>query len=354
MIAGLVGRIRLFCMRAPHLLRLALVLCLVFPAPAAWAGQTKTVAYFEKGQFWLFSRSYSALQDVLRQHSFQYVFPEQLHRSPGWDADDERMDREARELLASDADIIVAAGTSAVKALLRVTHNEKPVIGIALADPVAAGIMLADGASVCPSFTAEVFPNRWRSMYRMFHDVIGFKRLGLMYPEGPDGRVYAALDDAYAVAREQGFEIVEAVIPDEKPASCSKGVEELHKKGADSFFISPLVCFDWTENNPTALLAKIHAYKMPTFARDGSLFVQGGALMGSATWDISPSVNRIADAMDRICAGASPDSVRMVVSPEPRIAINLEAAAQLGITFPFDVLLVADEIYEHTAVPHFE
>lgn len=315
----------------------------------------KKVAYFEKGSFWLFKQSYASLQQSLKQRpAFQYSYPDGLHKSPGWDADNARMDAEARALLAGDADIIIAAGTSAVKALLHVTRNEKPIIGIALADPVAAGIMSQEGQSPVSSFTTEVFPNRWRSMYRVFHDVVGFRRLGIMYPQGPDGRVYAAVDDAYSVAREQRFEIVEAIIPDENTPSCRAGIEELHRKGADSFFISPLVCFDWSENDPSELLKLIHGYKMPTFARDGSLFVQGGALMGFSTWDFSPSANRLADTIEKIFRGASPDSIRMVVSPEPRIAINLQAAAELGIAFPFDVLLVADEIYEKTIVPHLE
>ena len=315
----------------------------------------KKVAYFEKGPFWLYKQSYASLQQALKQRTaFRYSYPDSLYKSPGWDVDDARMDMEARALLAGDADIIIAAGTSAVRALLRVTSNEKPVIGIALADPVAAGIMSQEGNSPVPSFTTEVFPNRWRSMYRVFHDVVGFKRLGIMYPQGPEGRVYAAVDDAYSVAQEQHFGIVESIIPDETPASCRAGIEELHKKGADSFFISPLVCFDWSETDPSGLLKLLHGYKMPTFARDGSLFVQGGALIGFSTWDFSPSANRLADAIETICQGTSPDSIHMVISPEPRIAINLQAAAELGIVFPFDVLLVADEIYEKTIAPHLE
>jgi ABC-type uncharacterized transport system substrate-binding protein len=333
-----------------------LSLCVLNLVPAhANDLQPKKVAYFEKGSFWLFKQSYASLQQALKQRpAFQYSYPDSLHKSPGWDTDDARMDAEARALLAGDADIIIAAGTSAVKALLRVTKNEKPIIGIALADPVAAGLLSQEGHSPVPSFTAEVFPNRWRSMYRVFHEVVGFKRLGIMYPKGAEGRVYAAVDDAHAVAQEQHFEIIESIIPDENTASCRAGIEELHKKGADSFFISPLVCFDWSENDPSDLLKLIHGYNMPTFARDGSLFVQGGALMGFSTWDFSPSANRLADAIEKICQGASPNSIQMIIPPEPLIAINLQSAVELGLTFPFDVLLVADEIYEKTTVPHME
>lgn len=354
------GRLR---MQAPRFF-LLLAVCILTICSGHFVGaapafktdaRSMTVAYFEKGPFWLFKHSYAALrQQLSARPAFRYAYPERLRRSPGWDADDARMDAEARALLSSDADIIIAAGTSAAKALLRVGGEGKPVLGIALADPVAAGLMTENGEPLSPLFTAEVFPGRWRSMYRVFHDVIGFHKLGIMYPKGSEGRVYAAVDDAYLEAAAHGFSIVEAVIPDENTDSCRAGIEELHRKGADSFFISPLVCFDWSSNDPSELLNLLHGYHMPTFARDGSLFVQGGALMGFSTWDFTPSAKRMAETVERICQGTSPAAIRMVVSPEPRIVLNLQTADELGIVFPFDVLLDADEIYEHTTAPHLE
>ncbi len=320
----------------------------------ATSAKPKTIAYFEKGNFWLYTQSYKSLQQALHEVSVACIYPKQLHISPGWQMSEAQMDVAALSLLNSDADIIIAAGTSAVNALLRVTQGQKPIIGIALADPVASGFMQADGLTNYPSFVAEVFPHRWSSMYQVFHAVIGFKKLGLMYAQGAEGRIYAAVDDALAVAKERNFSIVEAIIPDESPQSCRQGIEELHKKGADSFFMSPLVCFDWSEHDPSALLRLIHEYNMPSFARDGSPFVQGGALMGFATWDFTPSARRVAKAIVDIFHGVKPHELRLVATPEPQIALNLQAAKELDIVFPFDLLLSADQIYEKTLPPNME
>ncbi len=316
--------------------------------------KSKTIAYFERGNFWLYTKSYKSLQEALHEIPVACAYPKALHVSPGWHMNEAQMDVAALSLLNSDADIIIAAGTSAVNALLRVTDGQKPIVGIALADPVASGFMQADGLSLHPSFVAEVFPNRWSSMYQVFHAVIGFKRLGLMYPQGAEGRIYAAVDDAFAVAKEKNFSIIEAIIPDESPESCRQGIEELHKKGADSFFMSPLVCFDWSEHDPSALLKLIHEYNMSSFARDGSPFVQGGALMGFATWDFTPSARRVAKAILDIFHGVKPHELRLVVTPEPQIALNLQVAKELDIVFPFDLLLSADQIYEKTSPPNME
>lgn len=313
------------------------------------------VAYFENGPFWLFTRSYDALRQALHAGpAYTYSFPERLRKSPGWDASTMQMDAAARQLLESGADIIVAAGTSAAHALMRAGVSTKPILGIGLADPVAAGLMTKSGQALAPMFTTEVFPDRWRSMYRVFHEVVGFTTLGIMYPDSPEGHLYAAATDARAVAREAGFSLAEAVIANESPDACRAGIEDLRRQGANAFFIPPLVCFDWSANDPTPLLDLLHGYGMPTFARDGSIFVQGGAFMGFSTWNFAPSAARQAEAVEATLQGLAPADIRMVVQSEPRIAINLQVAKKLSIALPFDILLAADELYESIVPPKLD
>lgn len=329
------------------------VLCNILSFSAAYAAQnTKKIAYFEQGEFWLFNYTYDALKVALQKRNVTVEYPEALHVSPGWNATTSETEAYAKKLLQSDADIIIAAGTSAVNTLLSISDGNKPIIGIALADPMAAGVMKTPTDSGRDDFNCEVIPNRWKNMYYVFHEIIGFKKLGVMYPEGKEGRIYAAVDDAEAVAAELGFELVHAVIPSETEEDCSKGLDELHQQGADAFFISPLLCFDWSVTDPSALIKKAHAYDMPTFARDGSHFVQGGALMGFATWDFTPTGEKLADTVQAVFAGKSPREVSMLGTSEPVIALNLQVARELGLDISFDLLLAADEIYEITEKPN--
>ncbi len=343
----------------------ALVLMFSFLTPyTAYATKNnnkKTVAYMENGEFWLFNKSYQALKVELKNTDFDFIYPSELYISSGWDTSKEKLLEDANKLLESEADIVIAAGTSASSALIEMNLQRKknklatkPILAIALADPIAAKFMKADGSSIYDFFTTEVSPEKWQSMYKVFHNIVDFKKLGIMFPDSEEGRIYGATDDAHRVAKEEGFEIIEAKIFDESTKSCEKGIKELHKKGADALFISPLVCFDWSTQNPTALLDLIHNYNMPTFARDGSLFVQGGALMGFATWDFSSSAKTNAMAIEDIMYGAKPSDIKMTVVHEPKIAINLEVAKKLNFVFPFSLLLSADEIFENTSTPSLD
>lgn len=322
------------------------------PAPAAAQEKTCRIAYLEAGPFWLYAKTLAAFKAALNgPQGCRILYPEDLHVSLGWRGSPQDLEGQARRLFAAGPDLILAAGTDAVRALLAVNDGRTPILGLALADPLAAGFMKAPAQSVAPNFTCEVVPDRWKNMYRVFHDVIGFKKLGVMYPAGPTGKVYGGVDDALAVAQEASFSVLEAVIPDESAAACRKGIEDLHQRGADAFFIGPLNCFDWSSADPTPLLDLLISYDMPTFARDGSIFVQGGALMGFSTWDFSPTGRRLAQAAMRILSGTPPAQVHLTGTSEPLIALNLETARKLGFNLPFDVLVVADEIYATTSKP---
>ena len=337
-------------------------LCCLFLTYWASAGpgaeeHPRRVAYFEAGPFWLFNRGYREFQAALAaQDDCAVVYPPELHFSPGWNAGPGDLDAVAEAIQArDDVDLIVVAGTAAARAILRTNNGATPVIGIGIADPVAAGVVAGADDSGTDNFTCEVIVDRWKQMIRVFHDVVGFSLLGVIFPEGPEGRIYSAVDDARAVGEELGFEVLEREMPGEDHADCAEGLRWLHENGADAFFIGPLNCFDWELGDPSALLRQINAmYKMPSFARDGSIFVQGGALMGFATWDFSQTGERLAKQALAIFQGAKPRDLPMRASMEPLIAINLQTARELEFDLPFDILIAADEIYAVTTKPELE
>ena len=67
------------------------------------------------------------------------------------------------------------------------------------------------------------------------------------------------------------------------------------EKGIDAFFIPSLVGFDWTKSDVQRLMTKLIKNKIPTFARDGSIYVKAGALMGFSSIDFSARGNVLAD-----------------------------------------------------------
>lgn len=184
-------------------------------------------------------------------------------------------------------------------------------------------------------------------MFRVFHDVVRFRKMGIMYPDTPDGRVYAALGDAQGIASELGFSLVQysGLSSAETADECRKGLEALREQGMDAFFIGPLNCFDIEGNDFAPLLDTLTAWKIPTFARDGSEYVKAGALMGFSTWDFGPIGVFHARQARAIFSGTSPRQLSMQDGTEPSIALNLLTAKAIGFEFPFDVLVVADELH---------
>lgn len=340
----------LFC------LAVAVTLCLHTVSGRADSATVKRIGYLEAGKFWLFDRTFSAFQTALdAKPGMRCAYPADARRSPGWEPENmARLPREAEALMRrDDLDLIVGMGTAAVKALLAANNGRTPIIGMGMADPIAAGVVPSATDSGVDNFTCHVIADRWSTMFRVFHDVVGFKKLGILYQNTPEGRVYAALDDARAIASELGFAV--AAYGDlssaETDDECRRGLEALRNDGMDAFFIGPLNCFDQESNDVAALLALINSWKIPTFARDGSDFVRAGALMGFSTWNFGPTGEFLANQALAILRGARPRSVSMLDRMEPTIAINLQTASTIGFYFPLDVLVVADEIFDRTLPP---
>jgi ABC-type uncharacterized transport system substrate-binding protein len=317
----------------------------------------KRIGYLEAGSFWLFENTWKAFQASLSHNGdFRIEFPEDAHISPGWEpARMQTLPEQAKRLLErKDLDLVVGMGTAAVKALLAVNDGRLPILGMGMADPMAAGVVKDARDSGVDNFTCDVTVGRWASMFRVFFDVVRFHKLGIMYADSPDGRVYAALDDAQAIASELGFSLVQykGLSSVESPEECSAGLDALRQQGMDAFFIGPLNCFDLGGGGFGPLLNKLADWKVPTFARDGSEYVKAGALMGFSTWNFGPTGDFLAGQAHAIFTGALPRSLSMSVRVEPSIALNLAVAKAIGFEFPFDVLVTADELYETTTPPH--
>ena len=318
--------------------------------------QIKRIGYLEAGPFWLFDNTWSAFREGMEHYDdMRCEFPQDARFSPGWDPKQMQLLPElARQLLQrKDLDLVVGMGTAAVKALLAVNNGRLPILGMGMADPIAAGVVKSAHDSGVDNFTCRVTVDRWPSMFRVFYDVVRFHKLGIMYQDNAEGRVYAALDDARAIASELGFSLVlyNGLSSAESTEECRKGLNELHKQGMDAFFIGPLNCFDIGGDGIGPLLQTLTQWKIPTFARDGSEYVKAGALMGFSTWNFGPSGRALAKQAHEILDGALPRSLAMLDRSEPSIALNLAVAKAIGFDFPFDVLVTADELHETIAPP---
>lgn len=310
-----------------------------------------TIAYFEAGSYWEFSLLYDAVTAGLTRRGVlnRVQLPRHLIISPGWDADDSVYRAEAKKLMADPAvDLIISMGTVATKALLLENNGKTPIVAIDVADPVGAGFINADTGQGVANLTIQYTRDKWKKVFTLFHQALPFSKLGIMYHNSTEGLSYSNINEAREAARERGFELVEyaGLDKEESLQSCMEGVRELMNKDIDAFYISALNCFDWTKTNPQPVLDTLHHNRIRTFARDGSVQVQHGALMGLSTLDYSPLGEYYADRIARLLSLVPAESPPVQDTYRPKITLNLDTANTLNIDIPLVLLITADELFD--------
>ena len=321
--------------------------------PAHPPARPKVAAYFEAGPYWEFSLLQKEITKALQQRGVgQYiVFPNEFHISPGWDAPDSVYRAEARKLMDNPAiDVIISMGTEATKALLLENNGKTPIMSVDVADPAGAGIVDPVTGKGAANLTIRYTKNKWFKVFALFHEALPFRRLGIMYHNSPEGLSYSNVREAREVARERGFNLVEYPFLDktESLESCTKGVNRLMQEGVDAFYISALNCFDWTQSNPQQIFDVLNAAKIKTFARDGSVHVSKGALMGLSTLDYVPLGKFYADHMAAKLGLLPPNTQLEEAAYTPKIALNLVTAQKMGMDLPLVLLISADELFDAT------
>ncbi|MDM8544668.1 ABC transporter substrate binding protein [Desulfococcaceae bacterium HSG9] len=317
------------------------------------------IGYIEGGPFWLYLEIMDKMKENLEEMGWGHKieFPADLHFSPGW-ANKTELQTIAQEMMKrKNIDLIIAGGTGATAALLKFNNKRTPLMSIAVADPIRSGFVVDEKDSGIDNYTTRVDPQAYQRMFRIFHDVVGFKKLGIMYSDLPNGRTIANVDDAYKVAKKRDFEIIEYVY-DTKRAKTEKpedigleGLQKLVDKGMDAFFIPALTCFDWTKSDVRKLMDFLIQHKIPTFARNGVKEVKAGALMGFSSMVMDLRGKFFADKVIRILKSEQPRSLPMEDNAVPKISINLSVATQIGFDPSVEILGASDEIFNKVTLP---
>jgi ABC-type uncharacterized transport system substrate-binding protein len=283
-------------------------------------------------------------------------FVKDAHYSANWD---ENLRKQmATEILnrvnqKKDIDFMMAMGTWAGQDLATNKHHTPTMVMVA-ADALGAGIIKRVEDSGFDHVTARVDPLRYERQVRIFHDVIGFKKLGVAYENTPTGRSYSAIDQIQKIAKERGFEVVpcheKSDVPDLKVAEegMKRCFHELGKR-VDAIYVT---FHGGVSPRSIPELVKIaNSYRIPTFSQEGSQEVKYGFLMSISHASYKYVGRYYAETFARILNGAKPRQLDQVFEDPPKIAINLKTAQIIGYDPPVDVLVAADEIYEEIVTP---
>lgn len=247
-----------------------------------------------------------------------------------------------------DIDLILALGTWAGQDLAR-DDVTTPIVVASTSDPIGSGIIPSADDSGHDHVHAKVEPDRYQRQVQLFHDIIGFGRLGIVYEDSPEGRTFGGVNAVEEVAADLGFEIVRCNAPfsgvpqEEAEASVAACYEEVSRT-ADAIYIT--VHRGVTLANMPNVLKPIVEAKLPSFSMLGSTEVRHGALMSIAQADFSYVGLFHAETIARIFNGATPRDLVQRWDAPAKIALNLKTAQVIGFDPPVDIMLAADEIYE--------
>ncbi len=246
-----------------------------------------------------------------------------------------------------DIDLMIAMGTWAGQDLANDRHHV-PTIALAISDALSSGIIKSFEDSGYDHIHARVDPLRYERQVEIFHDIIGFQKLGIMYEDTVRGRSYASVDKIEAVAARRGFEIIRCFIKkgvDDKTLAEQEVIRcfsELCQK-ADAIYVTLHMGIN-AHSLPT-LVSIANQAGIPTFSQAGSEEVKYGLLMSISQAEFKYVGQFHAETMAKIFNRAKPRELSQFFEEPSQIALNLKTASKIGYDPSVDILSAADEIY---------
>ena len=279
------------------------------------------------------------------------TFSKDFYFSADWDEKKrEKYQVEATELLINkEVDLLIAMGTWAGQSFANNQHNV-PTIVMSASDPISSNIVRSIEDSGYDHVHATIDPERYQRQITLFHEVIGFKRLGIAYEDTVEGRSYAALDIVLQKAEQLNFDVIPCFtlsdISDSNKANMSviDCFNELSKK-TDAIYVTVQGGVN-RETLPT-LVEIVNKNKIPTFSQSGVDEVKKGMLLSLSQAGFKYVGDFQADVIKRVISGESPREISQFFEEPPRMAVNIKSAEIIGFNPPLILLGLADEIF-HT------
>jgi putative ABC transport system substrate-binding protein len=257
-----------------------------------------------------------------------------------WDGDTANMRRQADELVAAQADVIVAVSNPAV-AVLKPVSGQVPVVFAMVADPVGSGFIenLARPGGRITGFTN-------------FEPAMGGKWLEVLREASPQTRRVLVLIHPETSAHKQFWRSIEETAAPlqveataagiHNPAEVERAFAEFTKDGQGGGVIA--LPHAVTELNRDLIIQQAAAHRMPSiFAFEAHAYA--GALVTYGI-DRGDSILRTADYVNRILRGTKPADLPVQAAEKFELLVNLKTATALGLTISPTLLARADKVIE--------
>jgi putative ABC transport system substrate-binding protein len=260
------------------------------------------------------------------------------YRWPAGEPD--RMRAIAKEFINLKPDVLFAASTPAVLALLQETRTI-PIVFTYISDPVGTGVVasLAQPGGNATGFAAFEYSlaGKWLELLKEVAPAV--QRAALLF--NPETAPYAQHYLTFIQSAAPAFGITANVVSVRTVAEMEVAVEAHVRAGGDALVALP-DAFNLT--NRGSLIALAARHRLPSIYSSRIHAAEGGLLSyGPAPVDL---YRRSALYVDRVLKGEKPANLPVQAPVKYEFVINMKAAKALGLTVPDTLLARADEVIE--------
>jgi putative tryptophan/tyrosine transport system substrate-binding protein len=242
-------------------------------------------------------------------------------------------------LVALAPDVILAHGSSAVRALLQATHTV-PVVFPVAADPVGAGLV-----------DSLARPGGNATGFMLFEFRMGGKWLELLKQIAPSVARAAVLRDTGVGSSTSQFAAIQAVAPLLRvevdpinlgdPGEIERTIAAFARSPNGGLIVAGGAAATVHRDLIITLAAR---YKLPAVYYE-RFFVAAGGLIAYGP-DFLDEYRRAAGYVDRILKGERPGDLPVQAPTKYEMVINLKTAKALGLTVPETLLATATEVIQ--------
>jgi putative ABC transport system substrate-binding protein len=239
----------------------------------------------------------------------------------------------AKQLAASDADILVSVTTPASGPLASANRGIKPMVFTFVSEPADIGYTRTGSLRNTTGLSDQVDYDRVLDLIVAF--VPNARRIGYLLTQSESNAQAVYMGFLHAAAS-KGLSIKTAVIGSSSDVRMATGVlipdVDVFLVGGDNTVMSGI----------EALITAAHAQKKPVFGCDELSVVRGAVAAFSV--DYHQMGRATADLAAAILGGADPNQIPVQFFKGAKLVINAKSAAILGLTLPSFALLAAQRV----------
>ena len=248
----------------------------------------------------------------------------------------------AKELVATQPDLILSQGTPVTAALKRETRAI-PIVFVVVTDPVGEGFVEGlprPGGNITGFITSEAAMGS--KMLDLLLDIApDINRVAMLFnPDTAPGRGNYYLGDFETAARSSKVEPIAAGA--QSDAEIEAVVTSLGRAPGGGLIVMPDF---FMRSHLGSILLQTARNNVPTIYPWRYVVTKEGGLISYGP-DLTDIVSSAAPYVDRILRGARPAELPVQVPVKFEMALNVKTAKTLGLAIPASLLLRADEVIE--------